>query len=164
MSPTGMNPAAGPILRDIHLPPPPGWWPPAPGWWLLAIVIILCCILAFAKIRKMLVRARIRKSVLAELDSCIDNARNDPVLLAASLSQFLRRMALRDAPAAAAFTDERWLGYLDSRSAGDEFARGVGRVLLNAPFQATHAYDTPALIALVRRWTRNALAAEVGRA
>ena len=112
----------------------------------------------------MLARARIRKTVLAELDCCIDDAHGDPALLAAALSQFLRRMALRDTPAAAAFTDERWLGYLDSRTAGDEFARGVGRVLLDAPFRAAHTYDVPALIALVRRWTRNALTTEVGRA
>ena len=164
MSPAAMNPAAGPTLRDIHLPPPPGWWPPAPGWWLLAILIILCCILAFVKIRKMRARARLRRNVLSELDRCIDDARDDPVLLAASLSQFLRRMALRDIPAAAAFTDERWLGYLDSRAAGDEFAHGVGRVLLDAPYRAAHAYDVPALIALVRRWTRNVLATEVGHA
>jgi Domain of unknown function (DUF4381) len=164
MSLAAMNPVAGPTLRDIHLPPPPGWWPPAPGWWVLAGFIILCCILAFMKMRKMRCRARIRKAVLSELDRCIDDAHGDPVLLVAALSQFLRRMALRDSPAAAAFTDERWLGYLDSRAAGDEFARGVGRVLLEAPFRATHIYDVPALIALVRRWTRNALATEVGRA
>lgn len=164
MNPATMSPASGPILRDIHLPPPPAWWPPAPGWWLLAILTVLCCIVAFVKIREALCSARIRKAVLAELDRCIDNARQDPVRLAAALSQFLRRMALRDTPAAAAFTDERWLGYLDSRTDGDEFARGVGRALLDAPFRITHAYDAPALIALVRRWTRKALATEVGRA
>ena len=164
MNPAAMNPNAGPALRDIHLPQPPGWWPPAPGWWLLAILVVLCCIVAFVKVRKMRRTARIRKIVLAELDRCIDNAGEDPVRLAAALSLFLRRMALRDAPAAAAFTDERWLGYLDSRTAGDEFACGVGRALLDAPFRTTHAYDVPALIALVRRWTRHALATEVGRA
>jgi hypothetical protein len=164
MSPAAMNPAAGPILRDIHLPPPPGWWPPAPGWWLLTGIIILCCILAFMKLRKMHNKARIRRAILSELDRCIADAHSDTALLAAALSQFLRRMALRENPAAAAFTDKRWLAYLDSRTAGDEFAHGVGRVLLDAPFRATHAYDAPALIALVRRWTRNALATEVGRA
>lgn len=158
-----MNPVAGPTLRDIHLPPPPGWWPPAPGWWLLAIIIVLCSVFALAKLRTMRNMARIRKSVLAELDRCIDTARGEPAALAAALSQFLRRMALRDAPAAAAFTDERWLSYLDSRTAGDEFARGVGRILLDAPFRTTTTYDAPALIALVRRWTRNALATEARR-
>jgi hypothetical protein len=164
MNPAAMNPGAGPTLRDIHLPPPPGWWPPAPGWWVLAGIITLCCIIAFVKLRKMRTTTRIRKAVMSELDHYIDGAHHDPVMLAAALSQFLRRMALRDAPAAAAFTDEQWLGYLDSRSGGDEFSRGVGRALLDAPFRITYIYDAPALIALVRRWTRNALAAEASRA
>lgn len=102
--------------------------------------------------------------MLAELDRCIDAARSDPTALAAALSQFLRRMALHDTPAAAALYDERWLGYLDSRLAGDEFARGVGRVLLDAPFRIAPLYDAAALIALVRRWTRSALDREAGRA
>lgn len=158
-----MNPAAGPTLRDIHLPPPPGWWPPAPGWWLLGLAIVLCGIFAFKKLYKMQNTRRTRKAVMTELDRYIDAARGDPAALAAALSQFLRRMALRDTPAAAALPDERWLRYLDSHLVGDEFARGVGRVLLDAPFRPVQAYDRAALIALVRRWTRNALDAEAGR-
>jgi hypothetical protein len=159
-----MNPAAGPTLRDIHLPPAPGWWPPAPGWWLLGLIIILFCIFAFRLLYKKQVMRRSRKALLAELDRCIDAARNEPAALAAALSQFLRRMALRDTPAAAALPDERWLRYLDSRLAGDEFANGVGRVLLDAPFRSAPPYDAAALIALVRRWTRSALDREAGRA
>ncbi len=158
-----MNPAAGPTLRDIHLPPPPGWWPPAPGWWLLGLAIVLCGIFAFKKLYTMQNTRRTRKAVMTELDRYIDAARGDPAALAAALSQFLRRMALRDTPAAAALPDERWLRYLDSHLVGDEFARGVGRVLLDAPFRPAQAYDCAALIALVRRWTRNALDAEAGR-
>ena len=158
-----MNPAAGPTLRDIHLPPPPGWWPPAPGWWLLGLAIVLCGIFAFKKLYIMQNTRRTRKAVMTELDRYIDAARGDPAALAAALSQFLRRMALRDTPAAAALPDERWLRYLDSHLVGDEFARGVGRVLLDAPFRPAQAYDRAALIALVRRWTRNALDTEAGR-
>ncbi|MDR3387321.1 MAG: DUF4381 domain-containing protein [Rudaea sp.] len=159
-----MNPAAGPSLRDIHLPPPPGWWPPAPGWWLLGLAIVLCGFFVFVKLRREQKLRRTRKALLAELDRCIDAAKGDPVALAAALSQFLRRMALRDKPAAAALPDERWLQYLDSRLAGDEFACGVGRVLLDAPFRASQVYDAAALIALVRRWTRTALDTESGHA
>jgi len=159
-----MNPATGPILLDIHLPPPPGWWPPAPGWWMLGLVIVLCCFFALSKLRKKQKSRRARKAVLTELDRCIDVAHGDPAALAAVLSQFLRRMALRDAPAAAALPDVRWLHYLDSRLPGDEFARGVGRALLDAPFRPAQVYDAAALIALVRRWTRNALDTEVRRA
>jgi hypothetical protein len=159
-----MNPGAGPSLRDIHLPPPPGWWPPAPGWWLLGLIIILCCIFVVVRLRKRHKIRSVRKALLNELDRCIDAARGDPVALAAALSQFLRRMALRDKPAAAALPDERWLHYLDSRMAGDEFARGVGRVLLDAPFRSVQNYDAAALIALVRRWTRNTLDVEASHA
>ena len=158
-----MNPAAGPTLRDIHLPPPPGWGPPAPGWWLLGLAIVLCGIFTFKILYKMQNTRRTKKAVMTELDRYIDAARGDPAALAAALSQFLRRMALRDTPAAAALPDERWLRYLDSHLVGDEFARGVGRVLLDAPFRPAQAYDRAALIALVRRWTRNALDAEAGR-
>ena len=158
-----MNPSA-PTLRDIHLPPSPGWWPPAPGWWVLAAIILLCCIFAFVALRKMRRRAQIKKAVLAELDRCIDGARGDFAALAAALSQFLRRMALRDRRDAATLRDERWLRYLDSRLDGDEFTRGIGRVLLDAPFRLAQAYDAPALIALVRRWTRHVLSAETRHA
>ena len=153
-----MTVADGPVLRDIHLPPPPAWWPPAPGWWLLAGICIFVIIFASGYLRKHLRARRVRTAVLRELDRCIESARADPSALAAALSQFLRRMALRETPAAAAYEGERWLEYLDTRSPGAEFRHGVGRQLVEAPFRPGCEYDTVALIALVRRWTRTALA------
>jgi hypothetical protein len=147
------------MLRDIHLPPPPAWWPPAPGWWLLAGICIVLAILAFARLRRARARRREHAAVLGELDRCIDAARGDPAALAAALSRFLRRLALREAPAAAAFEGERWLEYLDARSPSAEFRNGIGRVLIEAPFRPNSDYDAVALIALVRRWTRTALGA-----
>jgi hypothetical protein len=154
-----MNPADGPELRDIHLPPAPGWWPPAPGWWLLAGICILCIIMAARYWRRHSRARRRRVAILRELDRCIDSTREDPVALAAALSHFLRRMALREAPVAAAYEGERWLEYLDTRGAGEEFRHGIGRALIEAPFRPAADYDTIALIALVRRWTRTALEA-----
>ena len=153
-----MNPTDGPVLRDIHLPPAPGWWPPAPGWWLLVAICILLAIAAFVRLRRARARRREHAAVFAELDRCIDAARADPVALATTLSRFLRRLALRDAPAAAAYEGERWLEYLDTQSPSAEFRSGVGRVLIEAPFRPDSDYDAVALIALVRRWTRTTLA------
>lgn len=155
-----MNVAAGPTLRDIHLPPPPGWWPPAPGWWLLAGICIFLFIFAFVRWHKRHCAQRRSRALLRELDCRIAAAGDDATVLAAGLSHFLRRMALRDRPAAAAFVGEAWLEYLDTRTPGDEFRRGVGRVLIDAPYRPAATFDHAALIALVRRWTRATLAAE----
>ncbi|MEP6484989.1 MAG: DUF4381 domain-containing protein [Rudaea sp.] len=152
-----MNPAAGPELRDIHLPPAPGWWPPAPGWWVVAAIVLVALAYVTREVYLSTKRRRIRRLVLAELDHCIERGRGDPAMLAASLSQFLRRIALRATPEAAAYSGERWIGYLDKQTQTDEFSQGPGRVLLDAPFKPQTHYDAPALIALVRRFTRNAL-------
>jgi len=154
-----MNPVAdaGPLLRDIHLPPAPGWWPPAPGWWLLAIAglaaLAWCIVYLSRKVR----RRRHRRAVLRELDRCIDAARGDPAALATALSRFLRRMSRQTDAAAVALAGEAWLEHLDRGMQGEEFSRGIGRVLIEAPFRPALPYDAPALVALVRRWTRRAL-------
>jgi Domain of unknown function (DUF4381) len=156
-----MNPANGPVLRDIHLPPPPGWWPPAPGWWLLALACIVCAVVVLVKWRRRQRLRRWRRDVLAEFDGCIDAAHGDPAVLAAALSRFLRRVTLRRDARAAAFSGERWLTYLDAQVQTEEFSLGVGRVLIDAPFRPVVHYDAAALIALVRRWVRAVLAKEV---
>lgn len=161
MNPTTVVPTtaapAGPVLRDIHLPPPPGWWPPAPGWWLLAAVALAISIGIFLYARRKLRQRRYRRAVLLELEHCIGETRGDPSALAAALSRFLRRLSRQTSPAAGTLAGEQWLMHLDACAATDEFTAGVGRVLVEAPFRRAPAYDTAALIALVRRWVRNVL-------
>ena len=148
---------AGPVLRDIHLPPAPSWWPPAPGWWLLAaIVVALCAVLGIyaARIAR---RRRHRRRVLRELEGSIAPARSDPAALATSLSRFLRRLSREAHADAASMPGERWLAWLDRCVGSDEFSRGIGRVLVEAPYRRAMDYDAAALIALVRRCTRRVL-------
>ncbi len=152
-----MNTPQGPELHDIHLPPPPSWWPPAPGWWVLAVLILACCIFTFVAFHKKRQGRRRHMAILAELDRCIAGADGDPAILASNLSQFLRRIALRDSSSAAALTGERWLAYLDRRVQTNEFSTGIGRVLIDAPFLRVPDYDIVGLTALVRRWTRQVL-------
>lgn len=150
-----MNPTMpGPELRDIHVPPPPSWWPPAPGWWLLAIGV--CALVAFAGLYlyKKIQRRRRRNALLSEFESEVSKTSADPVVLATALSAFLRRIALRNSPAAVALSGEDWLRHLDASSATSEFTGGIGRVLADAPFRASSTFDAPALIALVRRYAR----------
>ena len=153
-----MTAPTGPELRDIHVPPPPDWWPPAPGWWLLALLVLALVVLAIYKIIQIHKTRRMRRAVLGELERCIAAAPHG-VELAAALSQFLRRMTLRDARDAVALHGDAWLAHLDGRVGGEEFRRGAGRVLLDAPFRREAEVDDAALIASVRRWTRTALQA-----
>src|SRR5579863_9181001 len=155
-----VNPASGPELRDIHLPPPPSWWPPAPGWWLLALLILALSIFIVLYLYKRVQRRRRRLALLAEFERTVAVARGDPPVLAAALSGFLRRLRLREEPASAALAGEAWLLYLDSRIASDEYSTGVGRALIEAPFRAQAEYDASALIALVRRTLRQSFDGE----
>jgi hypothetical protein len=87
--------------------------------------------------------------------------RNDPAALAATLSNFLRRLCKHQDATKAALAGEPWLAHLDRGIDSDEFTLGVGRALIEAPFRQTMQYDSAALIVLVRRWTRRTLAAGV---
>lgn len=140
-----------PQLRDIHLPPPPSWWPPAPGWWLLAAIAVALCIFLFVYFRKKWKRQARRRALMAEFERTVAAARADAPALAAALSTFLRRLAIPASPAAATLSGEAWLNHLDARLAGEEFSKGVGRALIEAPYRAQAEFDAPALIALARR-------------
>jgi hypothetical protein len=152
-----MNPASGPELHDIHLPAAPGWWPPAPGWWIVAAVVLAAIVYLCVKVYLYTKRRRLQRAIMGEFDRCVASGNNDPAQLAACLSQFLRRLALRIAPQAAAYRDEQWMAYLDEQAGTDQFSRGIGRALLEAPYDPHATYDSFALISLVRRLTRNVL-------
>ena len=156
-----MNPTNGPNLRDIHAAAAPSWWPPAPGWWLLvAIVVALLIFVSLFAIRKIRLR-NARRRLLAEFDRAVDATRDQPPLLAATLSRFLRRAQLLHSPRAATLSGNAWLEHLDQQSGSNEFSVGVGRALVDAPYRAHADFDAPALIALARRNLRYAIG--VGR-
>ena len=141
----------GPELRDIHLPAPPPWWPPAPGWWLLSIFAIAFITFLFLYLYRMRQRWLWRRALLAEFERTASSSQTDAPALAAALSTFLRRLAMRKTSSAATLAGEAWLGHLDAVLGGDEFSRGVGRALIEAPYRAQAEFDAPALVALARR-------------
>ena len=85
-------------------------------------------------------------------------------LVGRALSHFLRRLSRQTVPAAATLAGEHWLNHLDACAATNEFTAGVGRVLIEAPYRPAPAYDTAALIALVRRWVRVMLERRIAHA
>ena len=160
-----MNPASGPELRDIHLPPTPGWWPPAPGWWLLALVALLALALVVRWLWRRERRRRWRRRVRAELERIVaaHAASADSLRLATDLSHLLRRASLLLDAKAAALRGEAWLAFLDARlpPGVGAFRAGAGNALVDAPFRrpgdARAGVDAAALIGLARSWFAHAL-------
>lgn len=108
MKPAGAPEQAGPVLRDIHLPPAPSWWPPAPGWWVLAGVAILFLLLgAWLASRR---RSRLRRlhAAFADIDAIERTYADEPERLAAALHDLLRRAARGYDPLATHHRGEAW--------------------------------------------------------
>ena len=148
-------------LRDIQLPDPISWWPPAPGWWvLMAVVIISIVSILFLLKRHKQYRSSV--SFLANLefqkikDQFLEN--NNKQFLIAELSVLLRRvsMSISDRKHTAALTNESWLRFLDQYTENHEFSKGVGRSLINAPYQMTPQFDADELLELVSSWLEKA--------
>jgi HAMP domain-containing protein len=163
------TPAAGPALRDIHLPPAPSWWPPAPGWWLL---VVLAGVLLFFVTRWLSRRQRARRwhrQIHAELEriAAMHATQAESAQLAAQVSQMLRRASRLVDPGAVALRDDAWLAFLDAQlppvqSEQAPFRTGVGRALIDAPYRRAAdpgmpMFDKRALLDLARSWLDAAL-------
>lgn len=149
----------GPVLRDIHLPADPAWWPPAPGWWLLLAIALLTITAVVVLLRRGWRRRQWHGRVMAELEQISkrhDQAR-DPVGLLGEISLLLRRASRLIDPSAASLRGEDWLRFLDSVPGGEHFSAGLGRCLLDGPYQRQVNVDADALIDLTRSWLRQAL-------
>jgi len=106
--PATTPPQAGPILRDIHLPPDPPWWPPAPGWWALAAIVLVALALLWWWRRKRRLQREHVAAALADIDALERTYAGQPQRLAMELHQLLRRAARRYDPAATHHRGEAW--------------------------------------------------------
>lgn len=148
-----MNTAAGPVLRDIHLPPEPSWWPPAPGWWIVVLVVLAFGAWLAWRGRRARRVARARRRLRAEWQQVVDAHPGEGGAAArvAGFSLLLRRAARRYAPQASTLRDEDWLGFLDAGDPQRPFREGAGRLLLDGPYRASVAdADARALAEVVR--------------
>jgi hypothetical protein len=144
---------AGPVLRDIHLPPAPSWWPPAPGWWLLAALVAIAALWLLRRWRRRVALGRRREVLRREWQRAVTAhpPEREPAELVAALSLLLRRSARLHAPQALRLQGEPWLAFLDGDDAAQPFRRGPGRLLLDGPYRPLVAQDEArALAELVR--------------
>ena len=158
-------------LHELQLPDPITWWPPAPLWWLLLALLLVGGVLLwllFGRLRSgwrpLLHRRRLRHRALAQLHQLAQEYHHhgDAASYVRQLSILLRRTALALAPRrqVAGLTGEAWLAFLDQPLAATPeqggFCHGVGRVLLEAPYNPHCTPDVPALAALAEVWVEAA--------
>jgi hypothetical protein len=150
-------------LRDLALPPPAPWWPPAPGWWILlagaAAIGAILLLRALATYRANAYR-RAADRELAALESTLDAGAADYGLVAAQVSQVLKRAALAAFPreAVAPLSGAAWLQFLDQTGGTTAFRNYAGRVLTEAIFRQSHRAgpaESRPLVAAAREWVRN---------
>lgn len=147
---------AGPVLRDIHLPPA-AWWPPAPGWWLLTGLLLLvaagCTWWLWRRARRRPLRAALQEIDMLESAHARDG---EIAQLVETASRLLRRVARHIDPAAASWTGDAWRAFLH-RHAKAASTRQALDELLDTRFRARPDLDVPVLMTALRAWCRDAL-------
>jgi hypothetical protein len=142
---------AGPVLRDIHLPPAPGWWPPAPGWWVLAGLLVLVISLLAHRWWKARQRALRRDALMALLEVVVTRHAHSPQALAAGLHDLLRRAARRLDPAAVTKRGEPWRATLARVAVPGEHIDQLMQ-LDAAMYRPQATIDCDAMTAAMRAW------------
>lgn len=148
-------------LRDIHLPNSALWWPLAPGWWILLLLIVMITTSLFFLIRRRR-KYRISAVYLAKQElERIENefkSNQDKSTLIKEVSELIRRVSIslfqRDE--SASLTGQDWLLFLDQLNADTSFSNGIGRVLVEAPYQAKPDYNVTELLQLTSSWIDSA--------
>ncbi len=147
-------------LVDIPLPLPVSLWPQTWPSRIALVLVIVGLVVATWWLARWWWVNRYRRAALAELVAIERTLEKGPPFgaAAATLALLVRRTALAAFPRAevAALSGPDWLGFLDRSYGGDEFTRGVGRVLAVAPYQPSRVGmgEVMPLTALVRRWIR----------
>lgn len=144
-------------LRDIHLPGSTLWWPPAPGWWVLLFLIIVItvsvCFFLRQRKKKKLSALYLAKQELERIENTFFSEK-DKTKLIKELSELIRRVSISvfHRNESAALTGKEWLLFLDDLMGDDSFSNGIGKILIEAPYQATPIYDEQALLQLISNW------------
>lgn len=122
-------------LRDVALPEVSR--APAPGWWLLLALLVLLLVSAMLYYRRWKKRLWQRQAQV-ELQSIRAGLGDESgTALLSRCSQLARKVALAadHREQVAALHGEMWLEKLDAICGKPEFTQGVGRLLLDQPYQ-----------------------------
>jgi len=146
-------------LIDIHLPEEAGVWPLAPGWWILLFALIVLLTWLIINLRKKARQRKYREMIFSKLNSLEKNLKNKPSNKAISdINILLRQLAITYYPREeiASLTGADWLSFLDKSGATNNFSRGAGRILVDAPYQSekTTNLNLAEFTPLIKSWVK----------
>lgn len=141
-------------LRGPDMPDPLSWWPPAPGWWIVLVLMLIFALL----LRWWLMRPRpVNYWVEAQKQlNRIEQTTDDHLLQLQEISSLLRRMAILrfGREESASLTGTAWLELLDSAWPRDDFSKGAGVLLEDAPYRNHSEGDNSELFGITAEWLR----------
>lgn len=148
--------AAGPVLRDIHMPPDPSWWPLAPGWWgVIALLLVALTLVIWWTWRRRLPRRRWRHAE-RELERLLARHGEEPSVFAAAVSQLLRRVAREREPDTVSLRGEAWQAALQ-RLAGKHVNAAPLANLERVMYRPGIDLDTETVANTARQWLRRVM-------
>ena len=123
-------------LKDIHLPESVGWWPPAIGWWILAFLVPMLVVLGIW-LYKRITRKTALKTAKVILNSIKQDENLNDYQKVCQMSVLIRRTAISCFPRSetASLTGKEWLLFLDTPLQNQRFSDGIGKLLVDAPYQ-----------------------------
>lgn len=155
------NPASLP-LRDIHLPDTVLWWPLAWGWWLIIALLVIVVIVIIgwfyyrqqkSNVEQQAITQALTQLVQITADYEINANKR---LFVSHISRLLRRIciSLYGRKQVAALTGDSWLRFLDRKGKTSAFTQGIGRILVDHPYQKKVDYSQQELLHIVQLWLK----------
>ena len=146
-------------LRDIQLPPAlSAWWPLAPGWYVLALLAILIVSGIGVFLYRTINKRRRQQQWQAYLQTIKNNYQHtqDATRTLRELSILIRRIMLIHYPRQqiAALHGQAWLEFLDHTVSCQQFSQGVGKILLQGPYQADCSTDLSEFFNFLNSWLK----------
>lgn len=153
---THADPVAG--LIGIPLPNEVSLWPQTWEARIATLLLLFVVIVTLWHVAHNWRVNRYRRAALAELSQIGRAATCARPELLPRLTLLVRRTALAAFPRerVASLIGPAWLAFLDRSYGGEEFSKGVGRLLVSGPYQQIPPDDAElaSLVALVRRWIK----------
>ncbi len=154
-----------PQLQDIHFAANADFWPLALGWWILISLVLLGIAWLLFEAFKQAKKKRKQRKVLVRFSLLEKKLTAEPSnAVIAEINTLLRQLAITYYPREriASLTGSDWLQFLDNSGRTQDFSRGAGRILVEAPYRLEKQVEnlnSDEFLPLVKNWIKRIIKA-----